>query len=94
VLTDWTKEYELPPSGPLNIIEGLMRSCNPLFWHLGLAMYNRGVFDKVQELARADAVNQAIGQGQILVTPLQMARLMAAIGNGGTALAASVGGTH
>ncbi len=112
VLTDWTKEYELPPSGPLNIIEGLMRSCNPLFWHLGLAMYNRGVFGKVQELAQAfglgqptgieieeeegyipetvkeplDAVNQAIGQGQILVTPLQMARLMAAIGNGGRLL--------
>ncbi len=112
VLTDWTKEYELPPSGPLNIIEGLMRSCNPFFWHLGLAMYNRGVFAKVQELARAfglgsptgieieeeegfipdsvneplDAVNQAIGQGQILATPLQMARMMAALGNGGTLL--------
>ena len=109
VLYDWTKEYGLPPSGPLNPIEGLMRSCNPMFWHMGLALYNKGLFGKVHELARAfglgartgieieeeegfipdevteplDAVNQAIGQGDILVTPLQMARLMAALGNGG-----------
>lgn len=112
VLTDWTLEYDLPPSGPLNIIEGLMRSCNPLFWNLGLRLFNRGVFEKMYEIARAfglgqftgieieeeegfiprgaqeplDAVNQAIGQGQVLVTPLQMARLMAALGNGGRVL--------
>ncbi|NPA31737.1 MAG: hypothetical protein GXO37_07055 [Chloroflexi bacterium] len=108
-LTDWTLKYDLPPSGPLDIIGGLRRSCNPFFWHLGLAMYDQGYITAVHDMALAfglgqptgieqieeesgyipvpesafDAVNQAIGQGDVLVTPLQIARLVAAIGNGG-----------
>ena len=109
-LYDWTYEYKFPPSGMLNLPGGLIRSCNPWFYHIGLDLYKRGQKSAVTEMAKGfglgsltgiegveeaagqilpptspvDATNQAIGQGSILVTPLQVADFIAAIGNGGT----------
>jgi penicillin-binding protein 2 len=114
-LYDWTwqkfqKDGKTLPTGPLkSLAEGLMRSCNPLFWHLGKGLYDAGKTTAVSDMARAfglgtltgievveerpgnvpdpqsvvDAVNLAIGQGDLQVTPLQVANFMAALGNGG-----------
>lgn len=107
---DWTLEKEKPPSGVLTLPQGLMRSCNPWFYHIGLQLFRSGRSKDIAEMARGfglgsptgievlpeiagnvpeptnevEAVEQAIGQGELLVTPLQVANFVAAVGNGGT----------
>jgi len=94
--------------GQLTIAEGLMRSCNPVFYEIGLTLYNdtegalsemarlfgfgvetgvMGLYEEAGQVPDAqqkkadtglawfpgDEVNLAIGQGDLLITPLQLA---------------------
>jgi len=99
--------------GLLTIAEALMRSCNPVFYEIGLTLYNEtdgalsrmarafgfgaetgliGLYEEAGQVPDAawkrattglpwypgDEVNLAIGQGDLLITPLQLANAYSA----------------
>ncbi len=124
VLHDWTWEFcqnalkagkqcnnpSTTPSGLITLQQGLMRSCDPYFWHISVDLFNNNRAADITNMAHAfgvgsptgiddiaeatgsvavpstliQATNQVIGQGDVTVTPLQVARFVAAVGNGGT----------
>ena len=107
---DWTLDDGLPPSGELTLIQGLMRSCNPYFYHIALDLFRHKSATYLADMARSFGLGEAtgigaiaedtgkinnptddgsasqmgIGQGDMLVTPLQVVDYVAAVANGGT----------
>jgi len=50
-LYDWTYEKGKPASGELTLQGGLMRSCNPWFWHIAYSLWNEGYRTSIPDVA-------------------------------------------
>lgn len=92
---DWTYDHYLEdgktqPSGRLTLPEGLMRSCNIWFWHIGLDFYNRGMFTAISDMARGFGLGSSTGievadvPGQIPEPTSQVDAINLAIAQGNT----------
>jgi penicillin-binding protein 2 len=92
---DWTYDHYLEDgktqaSGRLTLPEGLMRSCNPWFMHIGVDFFNRGMLTAISDMARGFGLGSSTGTeindaaGQIPEPASQVDAFNLAIAQGST----------
>jgi penicillin-binding protein 2 len=88
-LYDWTYTYQKSPSGKIDLIGGLVRSCNPYFWHIGLEMFKKGDGNDIVDHAAIYGLGKATGiqelpevTGQVLDPKSEGDAVQLAIGQG------------